>query len=266
MLGAGNRILVADQRRQASGNPSPDLLPKLINHPALPAFDQIMWVEADDAADARYRVFNADGSEAEQCGNGLRCVAWLLARDAAASEFRLRGPAGAVTAQALDDGQFAIDMGAPVFHPTAVPFDADAEQSLYDLDVAGETLRVAVLSMGNPHCVLEVPDVAAADVARLGPAIESHPRFPARTNVGFMAIRSRDEIDLRVFERGAGETAACGTGACAAVVAAHRLDLVDEDVRVNLPGGQLMVSWRRDAGTVWLTGPAELVSEGHIEL
>lgn len=266
MLGAGNRILVVDERGSAAGASPAERFRRLSRAPATPSFDQVMWLFDADGADAAYRVFNADGSEAEQCGNGLRCVAWALARDGDRREFRLSGPAGPVSARALNDGRFAVDMGAPVFQPAAVPFDAPAEQPHYSLDVNGRSLDVQVLSMGNPHCVLTVDDVASAEVETLGPAIERHPRFPARTNVGFMAIRSRDEIDLRVHERGVGETAACGTGACAAVVAAARQELVDDDVRVNLPGGQLMVSWRRDGGTVWLTGPADYVSEGIVEL
>ena len=157
-------------------------------------------------------------------------------------------------------------MGPPEFRPERVPFVADTQAERYRLQAGDRELDVSVLSMGNPHCVIEVDDVATADVELLGPLIERHERFPERANVGFMAVRNTEELDLRVFERGVGETLACGTGACAAVVAARQLGKVDDDVRVNLPGGQLVVSWRGDADTVWLTGNAVLISEGTIDL
>jgi diaminopimelate epimerase len=216
---------------------------------------------------ASYRVFNADGSEVEQCGNGVRCVAWMLARETAAgSTFMLESTAGPIEARVIDDERIAVSMGSPEFLPERIPFVADKPSSQYRMRVAGKDIDVAVLSMGNPHCVIEVDDVAAADVDGLGALIERHERFPERCNVGFMAVRDRGEMDLRVFERGVGETLACGTGACAAVVAARQLGRVDGRVRVNLPGGQLVVSWRGDADTVWLTGNAELISEGTISL
>jgi diaminopimelate epimerase len=157
-------------------------------------------------------------------------------------------------------------MGPPELEPSRIPFAADARADRYLLSVDGEEYDVSVLSMGNPHCVLQVAETRAADVERLGPLIETHERFPERTNVGFMAIRGRKAIDLRVHERGVGETLACGTGACAAVVAGQRLGYLDDAVTVSLPGGQLMVSWRGGGETVWLTGNAELISEGSIDL
>lgn len=264
MRAAGNRILVADARVLAADPPAAPGIRELADEHG---FDQLMWVMAahDRHDDAAYRVFNADGSEVEQCGNGVRCVAWMLARDAGRSDaFRLSSPAGPIEARPADDGEFTVSMGAPVFEPARVPFDAGAEAPTYSIDVADRTLDAAVVSMGNPHCVLFVDDVDTAPVDEWGPQLERHPRFPAGTNVGFAAVRGRNAMDLRVHERGVGETLACGTGACAAVVAAQRLALADDPVSVNLPGGRLVVSWRRD--TVWLTGGAELVSQGSMDI
>ncbi len=268
MHGAGNRILVVDRRNDGSEPPRPATIRRLADEATGPGFDQLMWVvsDDDDRVQAGYRVFNADGSEVEQCGNGVRCVAWMLARDSERREFRLSSPAGPVEARVVGPERVAVNMGEPVFEPEKVPFVAEQAAISYELDVKGEIFEVAVLSMGNPHCVLEVADVGSAPVGVLGAAIERHARFPARTNVGFMHMRDRGTIDLRVFERGVGETLACGTGACAAVVAARRRGQVDDEVAVNLPGGQLMVSWRGPRGPVWLTGNVELQREGQIEL
>jgi diaminopimelate epimerase len=229
----------------------------------------MMWVGPPSIAGAAasYRVFNRDGSEVEQCGNGVRCVVRMLARKTPGKDaFLLESPAGPVEAVILDDGRVSVSMGAPVFEPARVPFVADAQQVSYALETCGRTHQVAVISMGNPHCVLLVDSIASADVDRLGPAIEEHPRFPEAANVGFMSVTDRANIELRVYERGVGETLACGTGACAAVVAGQRLGLLDDEVTVRLPGGQLVVSWRGDAEPVWLTGNAELISEGTIDL
>ncbi len=264
MRAAGNRILVADARGVDCDPPAANKVRELSEEHG---FDQLMWVvaAADPNDDAAYRVFNADGSEVEQCGNGVRCVAWMLARGAdGADTFRLSSPAGPIEARAIDGGQFAVNMGAPIFAPARIPFVADEGTLVYSIDVGDEAVDAAVVSMGNPHCVLFVDDVDSAPVGELGPLIERHPRFPSATNVGFASVRGRDSMDLRVYERGVGETLACGTGACAAVVAAQRLELVDDPVTVNLPGGQLVVSWRRD--TVWLTGGAELVSQGSMDI
>jgi diaminopimelate epimerase len=266
MEGAGNRIVVVDQRRQDLPPPSPEALRRLAGKAAGPAFDQLMWVGPAAAGDASYRVFNRDGSEAEQCGNGVRCVAWMLARDGGKRSFVLDGPAGSVAARVLEDGRIAVDMGAPEFEPARIPFDAAQAADRYELEVGDRMLEVAVLSMGNPHCVIDVESVADADVAGLGARIEKHPRFPAKTNVGFRQILGRDEVELRVFERGVGETLACGTGACAAVAAGRRQGRLDREVRVRLPGGQLVVSWQGGGEPVWLTGNAELIQEGAIDL
>jgi len=216
---------------------------------------------------ASYRVFNADGSEVEQCGNGVRCVASILAMNQTQPNgLTLESPAGPVSVRFNDGGLVSVSMGTPEFDPPRIPFVADAYAPKYRLDVDGRELDILAVSMGNPHCILQVADVATAPVADLGPKIEHHERFPAKTNVGFMTIRDRANIDLRVHERGVGETLACGTGACAAVVAGQKLGLLDAEVNVQLPGGQVVVSWRAGTEPVWLTGNAELISEGTVDL
>ena len=268
MQGAGNRIVVVDSRAHTVLPPDSADLQRLGNEQTGPGFDQLMWVfqPRDRTCDAAYRVFNADGSEVEQCGNGVRCVASMLSRESGQSEFRLESPAGVVMARVSSPQLITVSMGAPVFEPADVPFVAESKADRYLLDVDGREFDVSVVSMGNPHCVLQVADVQSADVSGLGPLIEHHLRFPEKTNVGFMAITGRDSIDLRVHERGVGETPACGTGACAAVVAGQRLGHLDGDVTVSLPGGQLMVSWHGGNETAWLSGDAEFISEGTIDI
>ncbi len=269
MQGAGNDFMVVDERHSGLPPLSTEHIRQLADRRKGIGFDQLLWISEPrhEGSEAYYQIFNADGSEVEQCGNGARCVAWVIAHDGASdAAFRLDCPAGRVDAQILDDNLIAVSMGLPQFAPGAVPFAADTEACQYTLEVGTETLDVAVLSMGNPHCVLQVQSVADAPVTRLGPLIEKHARFPAHTNVGFMTIRDRQHIDLRVHERGAGETLACGTGACAAMVAGRRLNLLDTEVTVQLPGGQLVVSWANEKSPVWLTGEAQLTYEGTVEL
>jgi diaminopimelate epimerase len=269
MQGAGNQIVVVDQRDNNLSPPSAEAIRQLADFRTGPGFDQLMWVApaASPGAAASYRVFNSDGSEVEQCGNGVRCVAWMLARDSGTEHsFALESPAGMIEATVLDDNLVSVSMGPPEFDPARIPFVTDKQADIYTLEVFGRSHVVSVLSMGNPHCVLLVDTIAVADIDRLGPAIEQHERFPAATNVGFMAVQDRTNIDLRVYERGVGETLACGTGACAAVVAGRKLGLLDDEVAVRLPGGQLVVSWRGAAEPVWLTGNAELISEGTVDL
>lgn len=269
MHGAGNRIVVVDERLTGREPPDPGTLRRLGSDATGPGFDQLMWVgpASNPAMDASYRVFNADGTEVEQCGNGVRCVVRMLAReDDDKRRYVLESPAGPIEAELLDDGQVTVNMGAPEFEPGRIPFEAEASADQYLLEAGPEHFTVACVSMGNPHCVIEVDDIETAEVGRVGALIESHPRFPTRTNVGFMTVRDRSAIDLRVFERGVGETLACGTGACAAVVTGIRRGKLGREVTVRLPGGQLVVSWRGDAEPVWLTGNAELISEGKIDL
>ncbi len=268
MQGAGNRILVVDQRRDAIAPPGPDTIRRLGDETTGPGFDQLMWVSAARAPfAAAYRIFNADGSEVGQCGNGVRCVARLLAGvPGHPQSFILSSPSGPVAASVAADGLVTVDMGIPEFEPARVPFRAPAAAARYVLEVDGQAVTANVLSMGNPHCVLRVDDVATAPVETLGPRLERHERFPERVNVGFMQVIDRSHIALRVYERGVGETLACGTGACAAVVAGQREGLLDPQVTVRLPGGELVVSWHGDVEPVRLTGNAERVSEGYVEL
>lgn len=228
--------------------------------------DQLLLIEAppDDAADFGYRVFNADGGEVEQCGNGARCVARYL-RDqglAAADELTLATAGGPIRARLLDDDRVAVDMGPPHFAPGDIPFEAEAEAQRYTLDVEGRDHDIGAVSMGNPHAVLHHDDVDDAPVTTLGPLIEQHPRFPRRANVGFMQVVDRERIRLRVWERGVGETAACGTGACAAVAVGRRQGLLDARVSVALAGGELVIEWGGADNPVWMTGPAEAVFQG----
>ena len=269
MHGTGNLILVVDQRVSNLPPPTAEKLRELGDDNTGPGFDQLMWIIAakDESCVAGYRVFNADGSVVEQCGNGVRCVAkYLSDHSDAGPEFALQSPAGLIEAKVSSDGLVAVSMGMPVFFPDKIPFVADSEAESYKLEVGGESLQISAVSMGNPHCVIRVDDVATAPVGDLGPRIEHHERFPELVNVGFMQIRDRSNIDLRVFERGVGETAACGTGACAAVVSGQRLGLLDEAVSVQLPGGQVVVSWRGGETPAWLKGNAELINEGMMDL
>jgi len=232
-------------------------------------FDQALMLEAPHSPGARafYRIFNADGSEVEQCGNGARCLAALLheRRPDLGRELELECPGGRVHARVLEDGLVALEMGVPDFDPRSLPMEACGAAEVYRLDAGGEMVEVAAVSIGNPHVVLTVPHVETARVAELGPRIERHPRFPKRTNVGFMQIVDRRHILLRVFERGVGETRACGTGACAAAAIGRRRGLLDEEVRVDLPGGAVQVTWR-EQGPIWLTGPAMRVFDGAIDV
>jgi diaminopimelate epimerase len=215
-----------------------------------------------------YRIFNADGTEVEQCGNGARCIAALMYARAPelGRELVMGSPGGAVHARVLTGGMVSVDMGVPNFDPRALPMEAEAEASMYSLNADGADIQIGAVSIGNPHAVLRVPDVKTAPLERIGPSIENHPRFPKRTNVGFMQIVDRGHIRLRVFERGVGETLACGTGACAAAAVGRRHGLLDEDVQVDLPGGTAMVSWPAQTGHLWLTGPATTVFTGSIDI
>jgi len=233
-------------------------------------FDQLLLLEAPKSGDfnANYRIFNADGGEVEQCGNGVRCVARYLANRGVVKNgvVRLGTVAGPVTAQLESDGLVSANMGEPRLEPKDIPFEAAARAMVYELDVDGQTVEIGAVSMGNPHAILDVPDVDSAPVAELGPRIERHPRFPKRANVGFVQLLDRHRIRLRVWERGTGETLACGTGACAAVVWGRLLGWLDEEVAVQLRGGPLVVSWRSEGEPVWMTGPAVTVYEGQVEL
>ena len=233
-------------------------------------FDQALIIEPPRSAGtaAYYRIVNADGDEVEQCGNGLRCIAELLRLDGRSNggSITVESPAGLHHARLKGAGLVAVDMGEPRFEPGSLPFIATDAGPWHTLDVEGETVRVAVASMGNPHAVLRVDDVGTAPVERLGPRIERHPSFPRRVNVGFLQVVDRGHARLRVFERGVGETRACGTGACAAMAIARREGLVDDEVRITLPGGDLTVLWSGPGHALWLEGPAEVSFRGHVEI
>ena len=230
--------------------------------------DQILLVEPPRRAGTEfyYRVFNADGGEVEQCGNGARCFARFVYDKGLthSREIPVGTAAGDIRLFLEDDGQVRVNMGQPFLRPDEVPFEAAQQAPVYTLEVDDGTLEIGAVSMGNPHAVLLVDNVADAPVERLGPLICNHSRFPRRANVGFMAVRTPSAVDLRVFERGSGETLACGTGACAAVVVGRVQDLLDERVTVELRGGDLVVSWAGGHKPVLMTGPATSVFEGRI--
>lgn len=233
--------------------------------------DQLLLIEppGDANADILYRIFNADGSQAEQCGNGARCVARYLndARGWTGKDIVAETVNGSIRMRVEEGGSVAVEMGRPGFEPADIPLNMPERATQYHAEVAGESLVFSALSMGNPHAVLLVEGaVAAAPVERQGPALQQSGLFPAGVNVGFMAVRSRGEIDLRVYERGVGETLACGSGACAAVVAGRNLGLLDEQVQVRLPGGVLDIQWSGEEGTVWMKGPAVHVFQGKITI
>lgn len=232
--------------------------------------DQLLLVEAPEQPDTefRYRIFNADGHEVEQCGNGARCFAKFVRRNGLTESSRIpvQTKAGRIELIIRDDDQVTVDMGAPELEPENIPFQAMVRAQRYALSVEGETVEIGAVSMGNPHAVLEVPHVDSAPVEKLGPQIEAHPRFPNHVNVGFMEVVERSRIRLRVFERGVGETLACGSGACAAVVVGRIQETLDETVTVELPGGDLVVSWPGEHQPVLMTGPATFVFEGKIDL
>lgn len=265
MHGAGNDFVVIDLRGGRAAPPAA-LVRTLGDRHFGVGFDQLLTIEDSDVAGcvARYRIWNGDGSPAQQCGNGARCVAAWLRRDGAATgtRFRMDSPAGVIDVDALADGRYALGMGRPRFAPAQVPFHAAADQPVHELLVEGLPLRFGVASMGNPHAVVEVDDVVAAPVHRLGPALQARPEFPEGVNVGFAQVLARDHIRLRVYERGAGETLACGSGACAAVAVLVRQGRVDRAVQVDLPGGTLAITWPADDGPVTMAGPAAFVFEG----
>jgi diaminopimelate epimerase len=269
MHGLGNDFVVIDAINQ-SLTLTPAQIRQLSDRHRGIGFDQLLLVEAATTpeADFRYRIYNADGGEVEQCGNGARCFMQFVREQGLTEESRLRvetlgGPLQIVQ-QA--DGQVSVDMGIPRLDPSDIPFVAPARENSYALDVLDQRLQIAAVSMGNPHAVLLVDAIETAPVASIGPAIEHHPRFPARANVGFMQIVDTERIRLRVHERGAGETLACGSGACAAVVAGRLWGRLSGCVKVVLMGGELVVSWAGEGEPVLMTGPATTVYQGRIDL
>ena len=276
MQGLGNDFLVFDAPAAADSHLDASKLRALADRRTGVGFDQALMLETprDPSSRVFYRIFNSDGTEVEQCGNGARCIAALLYARAPelGREFTMQSTGGVVHARVADDGMVSVDMGVPDFDPRALPMDAAdgagdaAEAPVYSLRVEGAEMEIGAVSMGNPHAVMQVSDVKTAPLARFGPSIENHPRFPKRVNVGFMQIVDRGHIKLRVFERGVGETLACGTGACAAVAVGRRRGLLEADVRVDLPGGSAWVSWTGTGEHSWLTGPATTVFTGSIDI
>jgi diaminopimelate epimerase len=269
MQGLGNDFVVLDATRHPIALSAGQLRFIADRHFGV-GCDQILQVEPPRAPDTDfyYRIFNADGGEVEQCGNGARCFVRYVHDKGLTSKTEIRvGTAGGVIKPRLEsDGQVTVDMGIPVFEPARVPFVAPRQALTYHLDVNDRTVEVSVISMGNPHAVQIVPDVESAPVATEGPQIEAHPRFPQRVNAGYMQIIDRRRIRLRVYERGAGETLACGTGACAAVVAGVTRSVLDRSrVTVETRGGDLCVAWAGEGAAVTMTGPATTVFEGEIE-
>jgi len=269
MHGLGNDFVVIDAVRQPV-----DLSPERVRFLADRHFgvgcDQLLVVEpaTQPGVDFRYRIFNADGGEVEQCGNGARCFVRFVHEQGltAKREIRVETRSGVIAPRLEENGLVTVDMGVPVLQPARVPFVSDSDAVVQPLEVGGTTVAITAVSMGNPHAVQVVADVDGAPVASQGPLIEHHARFPARVNAGFMQVIDEHRIRLRVFERGAGETLACGTGACAAAVAGIRRELLSSPVRVETRGGELEIAWAGVGQPVLMTGPAVTVFEGEIEL
>ena len=269
MQGAGNDFVVIDSYTQPISLTT-DQIKFIANRFFGVGCDQLLMVEKTDTpnVDFRYRIFNADGGEVEQCGNGARCFVRFVVEKGLTQkhEILVETASGVISLKLQDDGQVTVNMGAPRFLPAQIPFEASAQQTLYPLVLAQAEIQISAVSMGNPHAVTVVNDVNTAPVAEYGPQIEAHPRFPQRVNAGFMQVLNPHTINLRVYERGSGETLACGTGACAAAVSGMQLGLLTSPVVVNTRGGQLTIAWEGEDKPVMMTGPAEIVFEGQINI
>jgi diaminopimelate epimerase len=276
MHGAGNDFVVIDAISQRIDF-TPEQWRLLADRRFGVGADQMLVVENPQSpgVDFRYRIYNADGGEVEQCGNGARAFVKFVTDKRLTDKrtIKVETMAGVIEPELEADGRITVNMGAPILETERVPFDAkglqgkaEGKDTLWPLEVNGKTVWVSAVSMGNPHAVQVVSNAQSAPVHLDGPVIEHHPRFPKRVNAGFMQIVDRHQVNLRVFERGAGETLACGTGACAAVVAGIRRDLLDSPVRVNTRGGELSIAWAGEGSPVMLTGPAVTVFEGEIEI
>jgi diaminopimelate epimerase len=269
MHGLGNDFMVIDATRDTIELTADEIRFWANRHFGV-GFDQLLMVEpaSTPGVDFRYRIFNADGSEVQQCGNGARCFARFVYDKGLTdkTEIQVETASGLIVLYITDDGWVRVNMGAPNFLPETLPFDIPVESEQYELEVDGDRFEIGAVSMGNPHAVLRVTDVVSAPVAVLGEKIESHPLFPERVNVGFAERVDDAHIKLRVYERGAAETLACGTGACAAMVVLRRLGDVGDAVTISLPGGDLLVEWDGNPESpVWMTGPAVFVFEGEIK-
>jgi len=269
MHGAGNDFVVFDGVRQSVAL-SPEQIRFIADRHFGIGCDQILLVENSprEEADFRYRIFNADGSEVEQCGNGARCFVRFVHEKklTAKREIVVETKSGLISPSLAEDGRVTVNMGAPIFDPARIPFLSDSDAVIRPLHLGDVTVDITAVSMGNPHAVQVVDDVETAPVATQGPLIESHERFPRRVNAGFMQVVDRSHIKLRVYERGAGETLSCGTGACAAVVAGIKRKLLDNTVHVATRGGTLTINWAGEHSPVMMTGPAITVFDGEINL
>lgn len=268
MHGLGNDFMVVDLVTQQFAL-RPEFIRQLANRNFGIGFDQLLIVETPSSPDVdfRYRIFNADGGEVEQCGNGARCFARFVYDHHLTGKrlIKVETASGVIELCITDDDQVTVDMGAPVLEPSDIPFATESQATTYTIEANGQSFEISAVSMGNPHCVVLVDDIDTADVDTLGPLLENHEQFPNRVNVGFMQIISRTEARLRVYERGAAETLACGTGACAAMVAGHLQGLFDDAVKIHLPGGTLDIQWNGKS-SVMMTGPATSVFEGQIQV
>lgn len=269
MHGLGNDFMVVDAISQPF-RLRPEMIRELADRHFGVGFDQLLVVEPPGLpeVDFRYRIFNADGSEVEQCGNGARCFARFVRDQRLTNKrvIRVQTAGGVIELKLGRDGSVLVNMGVPELEPTAIPFQAGARQTVYPLDVAGQSLELSAVSMGNPHGVLLVENVDTAPVETLGPELERHPAFPARANIGFLQIIDEGHARLRVFERGSGETLACGSGACAAVVAGRLRGRLGKRVEVELRGGRLVIEWQGEGAPVMMEGPAVTVFEGQLRL
>jgi diaminopimelate epimerase len=269
MHGLGNDFVVLDATRAPIALDRAQLRRIADRHFGI-GCDQILQVEPPRSVDTDfyYRIFNADGGEVEQCGNGARCFVRYVREQGLTDkiEIRVGTQSGVIVPKLEADGRITVDMGVPEFEPARIPFVANRRELTYQLAVNGSAIEISALSMGNPHAVQMVGDVDSAPVATQGPAIEAHARFPQRVNAGYMQVVDRSRIKLRVYERGAGETLACGTGACAAVVAGIQRNLLDTRVLVSTRGGDLGISWQGEGEPVLMTGPATTVFTGEVEL
>ncbi|MFC1237570.1 diaminopimelate epimerase [Vibrio sp. F74] len=267
MHGLGNDFMVVDCITQNIFF-SPDLIRRLANRNTGVGFDQLLVVEApyDPESDFHYRIFNADGSEVEQCGNGARCFARFVRMKGLTNKFNINVSTkkGKMVLNIEEDDFVTVNMGEPIFEPNKIPFKAKQAEKTYIIRVNEQTLFCGAVSMGNPHVVTPVDDIQIADIETLGPLLESYERFPEKVNAGFMQIIDRGEINLRVYERGAGETLACGSGACAAVAVGIYQESLDEEVKVHLPGGDLVIKWKGPGHPLYMTGPATHVFDGQL--
>lgn len=269
MHGLGNDFMVVDGVTQ-NVYFSPELICRLADRHTGVGFDQLLLVEApyDPDLDFHYRIFNADGSEVAQCGNGARCFARFVRLKGLTNKQKIKvsTQSGRMTLTINENDDVSVNMGEPDFEPQRVPFRAVKEEKTYIIRAQERTVLCGVVSMGNPHCVIQVESIHTAEVEVLGPALENHERFPERANIGFMEIISADHIRLRVYERGAGETQACGSGACAAVAVGITQGLLAKRVKVDLPGGSLDIAWEGPGAPLYMTGPATHVYDGVIQL